>query len=376
MLSLGIGLAALLHRVFSDLDIAALDRLLEVLLLREQRLLLTVELLLPGLALFIDVACALLQRFQLAVCREEFRFDLVLGALYLSVGCHAFDDSFHFLDALLQDALLAEMLSLLAEKLRKAIAGFLARAVLVGNALLDGRDEQAVDEHIVRMAVLKKGLDAALGLVDGGDFVPLCRDDAEVFLNIVAVALQGVVFRKEMSRHVLLGDAAEIRRHFLFGRWARVTVILADERELLDGVRILSRVFAGKFLRCEHIFAVAEKRDGGEGIAARPVLENPLDGDVSGRVAELQRLLDFAVGHGFARQDGLNERLDKNGFASTILQEQDTVESVETERGIDVALLAIVIHDIREADPADGWHGLILLCGRGDGFFCGMVERV
>ena len=258
------------------------------------------------------------------------------------------------------------MVALFFEKRDKAIAA-VCRAVLVGDAFLDGRDQQAVDERFVRAAVVEERFDAALRLVDGRNLVPLGWDDVEMLFDVLAIGLEGIVFRKEMRIHAAFCDATEIRCQFFFRRGTVAAVFLADEWQLVDAVLVSGAVLVGKFLRGELVLAVQEQRDGCQRVAARLVFENPFDSDMRDGVFELQRLLDFSLGDGLVRQDGLDERLDKDGFACAVLEQQDAVIAVKLERRVDIAFFAAVINDVREADPADRWHGNHppLLCGRG-----------
>ena len=78
-------------------------------------------------------------------------------------------------------------------------------------------------------------------------------------------------------------------------------------------------------------------------------------------IIQLQRFLNLALGHGLARQDGLNQGLDEDRLAGAIFQEQDAIVAVEAEGRIDIAFVSIVIDDIGEPDSTDGGHGDCLL---------------
>ena len=80
-----------------------------------------------------------IQGLQLAVDMEEILLKLIVLMLDLRIDFHLLHDALHFLDALLQLALLAEMVALRFEKLGKAIALSLFRAIFVGNAFFDRR---------------------------------------------------------------------------------------------------------------------------------------------------------------------------------------------------------------------------------------------
>ena len=349
-------------------DAAGFERLLDAALLPGEPGLLLCEFALRRAARFEDVSRFLIKALELAACGAQLIFDIERVFLHGCVGLHAIHDATHFLDALLQHALLAEVVALLLEEFGEAVAAFFLRAVLVGDALFDGRNQQAVDERFVRAAVLEECFDAAFGLVDGRDFVPFGRDDAEMPLDVFAIGLERIVLRKEMRRHAVVGKAAEKRRHFFLRGRAVMAVLLADERQLVNARAVIRAVFIGEFLRGALILAVQEQRDGRQRIAARVVLENPLDGDVSDGVAEGERLLDLALGDGLAWQHGLDERLDEDGLARAIFEQQNAVVAVELECRVGIALLAAVVNDVREADAADGWHGQASFSGdAGDG---------
>ena len=229
-------------------DVAGFERLADIALLCQHVRFLLRELARRQAACGEHVCHFLIQRLELAVHSAELVFKVVRRLLHGGVCFHAFDNAAHFLDALLQHALLAEMVALLFEELGEAVAAFARCAVFVRDAFLDRRDQQAVDERLVRAAVFEERFDAAFRLVDGGNLVPLRRDDAELFFDVGAVRLDRVVFRKKFRRHVVVGDAAEQRREFFFRCRARLAVVLADEWQALDAVAVVRPVFVGKFL--------------------------------------------------------------------------------------------------------------------------------
>ena len=334
-------------------DVAGLNALRQARLLLLQLLRLCLQGRMPFLTLRAYLLHALVEGLQFAIGCLELTFDAIFLVLYLGVVRHALDDTLHFRDAFLQDALLAEMVALFLKEFREAIALFLPRAVLVGDALLNGGDEQAANQRVIRAAVLKKGLDTTLGLVDGGDFVPFRRDDAEMFLNVAAIALQGIVLGEEVGVHIARCQTAAEGGHFLFGGRPLLAVFPLHQGQVLDAAAIGGTVFIGKLLRGQDILAVQEEGDQRERVTAGVILENPLHGNVGSRITQLQGLLNLALSHSLMRQHGLNQGLYEDGLACAVLQQQDAVEAVKTERGINITLAAAVVDDIREADTAD-----------------------
>ena len=77
---------------------------------------------------------------------------------------------------------------------------------------------------------------------------------------------------------------------------------------------------------------------------------------MSNIIIEQQRFLDFALGHCFSWQNGLQCGLYKYGFTGTIFQKQNTIISVEAKCCIKISLVAIVVDNIGETDSTDGRH--------------------
>ena len=237
-----------------------------------------------------------------------------------SIGFQLFQDTFHFSNALFQTQLLLYVFPLALKEFGEAISLGRSRAGRRQTAFFDRRDEEPVYEFVRRAAVLEIPFDATFGLVDGSDFIPFRRDDLEMFLQVLTIGQEGIIFRKEPGCHGVLGDTAEIGRHFFLRRRPGLALVAADKGQRVQAHLGRWRIFQGEFLTGQLFLAVHEKGDRCQGIAPRLVFEDPFDGNVGDGIVQLQRFLYLALGYGLARQNSLDQGLDEDGLAGPVFQ--------------------------------------------------------